>query len=29
MHDTNAEADTHRGQPGVADEVDGSEPLLL
>jgi len=29
MHDTNAEADRHRGQPGVADEADGSKPLLL
>jgi len=29
MHDTNTEADRHRGQPAVADEVDGSKTLLL
>lgn len=29
MHDTNTEADRHRGQPRIADDVDGSKTLLL
>lgn len=29
MHDTNTEADRHRGQPAAADEVAGSKTLLL